>query len=100
MSHMSSKSRLELWSRSMLGLEALVALAFVATVAIFEREHKVPLALYGAFYLVALVSTVLGFKAYRLSRNAWLLLLPAASLLMVPCVWVVAVFYFFRFVPE
>lgn len=84
----------------MLGLEVLIALAFSASTVCFEREHVVPLALYAAFFPVALISACVGVSASREAKSPWLLLYPAASIALIPCVWLFAIYNFFRFIPE
>jgi hypothetical protein len=84
----------------MLGLEVLFASAFSASAVFFEREHAVPLVLYVAFFPAALISTCVGASAYRETKNPWLLLYPAASITLIPCVWLFAIYNFFRFIPE
>lgn len=92
--------RSQYWPRLMLALETSVATAFLVSVSLFEREGTLPLILYATFWAVALVSTGVGINALCSSSNAWLLFYPAASIALVPCVWLVGVFKFFRFFPD
>lgn len=96
----SSMHQPQQWLRVMLVLETVVAVAFLIAASLAARESTLSLVLYATFWATALVSTGVGLNALRSSSSAWLLLYPAASIALMPCVWLFGVFKLFRFFPD